>query len=625
MKKRIFFAFIFVLFSLIGVVSGVDAVETKGYDFKDLRGECFVLSAVVSEGHDDIFQVSLNGGEPVFFVQNDKFLPNKLFSAEMQRSIDYDLISIQGADYDERDVAFLNDGNPQTGIKFDPYKDVEMSVTIQFSEELRGGSFIHQLSYSSDLRPEYEISQDGEKYIAVKDLGKYDLRFLKIYFRKSLHNTNPDRNLMINELGFLGHGKDIYLVKTQDSSPVNIYTYYKCDSAEYKKVVTELGKISAATTFPININTQLFDVDWSPNSSYNSDFDSDLVLNDFDNCPFVINKNQEDKDKDLLGDACDYNSTEKNFFEKDRDRDGVGDSDDNCPDIYNPRQEDGNADKKGDLCVDDDGDRHFGYKDNCRDVFNPKQEDVNNNGVGDACEFDLDNDGIFDSIDNCNNKSNSDQLDSDKDGVGDICDNCELYNPSQIDRDNSLVGDECETRDRIKKNNDWDQDGILDNSDNCPRTNNQKQEDQDGDGVGDVCDNCLDIKNTDQQDKDKNAKGDVCEDGDRDGMVGYRDNCIYHPNSGQDDKDNDGVGDVCEDEDADGVVVADDNCPFDDNSDQSDVDHDNIGDVCDPKDDRIIEANSTFFTIFIVLVSLIFGGLIFLMIRRLGKEGQAGN
>lgn len=59
---------------------------------------------------------------------------------------------------------------------------------------------------------------------------------------------------------------------------------------------------------------------------------------------------------------------------RDEDMDGVPTDCDNCPDVVNPEQEDRDSDGVGDLC------------DNCPDTPNPGQEDNNYNGIGDACE-----------------------------------------------------------------------------------------------------------------------------------------------------------------------------------------------------------------------------------------------
>ena len=60
------------------------------------------------------------------------------------------------------------------------------------------------------------------------------------------------------------------------------------------------------------------------------------------NCPFLENSDQSDRDDDGRGDVCD------DFT--DPDADNVSDADDNCPDISNPGQQDADGDGIGDVC-----------------------------------------------------------------------------------------------------------------------------------------------------------------------------------------------------------------------------------------------------------------------------------
>jgi uncharacterized protein (TIGR03382 family) len=170
---------------------------------------------------------------------------------------------------------------------------------------------------------------------------------------------------------------------------------------------------------------------------------------------------------------------------------------------------------------------------------------------------------------------------------------------------------------------DFDDDGIEDNFDNCPFVFNPDQADGDGDGRGDLCDNCPATANFDLSDVDADGLGDLCDpDADGDGIANEADNCVFVPNPGQTNHDTDPFGDACDDnddndacpdaidncptaapdgtnvrdchdtnvvvpnecfpdQDADGIPDNIDNCINAPNNDQVDSDGDGIGDLCD--------------------------------------------
>jgi len=183
--------------------------------------------------------------------------------------------------------------------------------------------------------------------------------------------------------------------------------------------------------------------------------------------------------------------------------------------------------------------------------------------------------------------------DQDDDGVLDNDDNCPYSpNPDQTDTDGDGRGDICA--------DDLDNDSIADSVDVCPNIPDPDQADEDHDGLGDACDNdddgdgiedsfdnCPLVANQDQSNMDGDDLGDACDpdiDGDR--FDNNADNCPGVFNSDQADIDGDGLGDACDaDNDNDGVTNASDNCPMIANADQSDTDRDGVGDLCDPDAD----------------------------------------
>ncbi|MEM7154281.1 MAG: thrombospondin type 3 repeat-containing protein [Myxococcota bacterium] len=248
--------------------------------------------------------------------------------------------------------------------------------------------------------------------------------------------------------------------------------------------------------------------------------------------------------------------------------------------------------------------------DNAPDFFNPDQGDIDRDGFGDVIDLcptlagssddtaDSDDDGVGNECDTCRqsarqyNKDEASPLgymlvrnvpfqdDSDGDGIGDACDNCILtancedYGPDnvwaigdpiayddnvlcQLDANDDMVGDACEALMPnafaagvigIGPDDDFDQDGIANVADACPRQPvaltadeqvqcssdadcpaNRRCEtaygicdhlDTDADGVGDVCDTCpfaenpmqvIDGANQEADDTDGDFVGNACE------------------------------------------------------------------------------------------------------------------
>ena len=176
--------------------------------------------------------------------------------------------------------------------------------------------------------------------------------------------------------------------------------------------------------------------------------------------------------------------------------------------------------------------------------------------------------------------------DFDGDGIVDGSDNCpETANPSQTDHDLDGEGDACE--------DDTDGDGLIDDLDDCAigsigwTSNNET--DYDSDGCHDYSedldenDSCskgpLGWISTLEEDIDSDGCADIDTDGD--GLVDQSDNCPQVINADQLDDDGDGIGDACDgDADGDGITTEFDDCPTGETNWDASEENDNDGDGC---------------------------------------------
>lgn len=188
-------------------------------------------------------------------------------------------------------------------------------------------------------------------------------------------------------------------------------------------------------------------VDKNP-QDYSSDIESDPYFGpgdgfgaDCDNCPDVVNVDQNDGDGDGFGDVCDNCPAVANTSQSDWDGDGTGNACDNCPNDAGS-QMDNDGDGWGDICdPDDDNDFCSDGGDDHPLIYSG---DTDGDGLHDDCDIDDDNDGFADGID-AFPLDPTEWFDEDGDGIGNNKDCDDLIQSAEEEGVDcgSLCGNTC--------------------------------------------------------------------------------------------------------------------------------------------------------------------------------------
>ena len=345
------------------------------------------------------------------------------------------------------------------------------------------------------------------------------------------------------------------------------------------KSATNLDSIQTSASkimgLEIGPNGHLYYVDFAQNEVVRidpfADEDGDGVGDQVDNCPYVPNASQANRDGDLLGDACD----------DDDDGDGILDLSDSCAlgnvswisTSLTDHDSDGCADLTEDS--DDDNDGMYDSVDLCAVGDLGWTSNVSSDYDGDGCkdadeDRDDDNDRICDGAETSNYwacslsqmgtdlcpmspsgfvsyigndvdgdgcEDSGEDVDDDNDGFSDLDDDCPLEaGTSSL---GSIIG--C---------SDYDDDGYSDSVDVFP-TDGTQWMDTDGDGFGDnasssLGDQCVDQPGTSTQDRSgcADADGDGWSNPDQSWSIAEGADAFPNQNSQHADGDGDGYGDL---------------------------------------------------------------------------------
>ncbi len=238
---------------------------------------------------------------------------------------------------------FFDDKTTTGGILYLNGKNSEsVDFTVDYTEAFQSTSINLFLGDNSPLPVSITISAEinGSMKTLVnnKSLTSSKVSFPSITAKKWYIKITYNQPFRLNEISISNTAKEISRKTVRFLAlPGNSYSVYSNTEKSFNSGFSwnNYPDLNNAKTIKSIGFVSLFQ-----NPSFKpSDMDSDGVVDSIDNCPSLANENQEDLNKNNIGDVCD-----------DFDLDGVMNSTDNCPDKANLNQKDTDGDKIGDLC-----------------------------------------------------------------------------------------------------------------------------------------------------------------------------------------------------------------------------------------------------------------------------------
>lgn len=286
-------------------------------------------------------------GQHVVVASSGEAVPSVLVTQTSEQNIKLQV----GESPQIENESYMTDNNSSTYADFEYVETYDEEGVVQDNTvviDIHGDRAFSADSFSISLdehvaRPTYVrvmyVLPGGEEKILLAEqrmMSNYVVfpTGVSDHFRIEFTYTKP---LRINEITFYEENVPYAIEKFVRfiAQPAATYDIYYNGARSVKIDLGEMPNLySTKDREIVQGNTPISNVTYKK-----MDSDEDGVTDDIDNCVNVQNEDQEDKNANNIGDAC-----------EDFDRDGVINSKDNCPDDTNRNQRDEDLDGIGDAC-----------------------------------------------------------------------------------------------------------------------------------------------------------------------------------------------------------------------------------------------------------------------------------
>lgn len=253
-------------------------------------------------------------GHIIGYVPTDSasgvYFPYSITSVSQNLSVVYDPMGVNKPTTNtltNTDIANMQDGDASTAYQ-PPISEKATIFTADLGRVMPAGSITTELSASREGEIRYAVSEDGSTFINIHEdaVENFPFRYVRLTLVPPAVRTKPTT---VQDWRFKKILPAGLAIAPATSGHVYAYRDFVCPE-RYTQEAWKREQAEASKALAIDFSKELVTIPnakifFEDNPERPMDTDNDGVPNVRDNCPNVRNTDQNDTDRDGIGDACD--------------------------------------------------------------------------------------------------------------------------------------------------------------------------------------------------------------------------------------------------------------------------------------------------------------------------------